>query len=765
MNDKKADDKEIEENNNQTSAANNIEQHSSSDRSAPRPNDNYYYNKDEEEEDDDDDDREPGELVIKEDPTEDEEIETASNDVMSQSEDGRRTASSTIESIFSSKSNQDQYEAKISEASIRAAYDQMASDRALSTFNSSGVHSTMLSHSQHPSISSLHSVLDSVNSNLTRHQFEQTIAEASASNLLSSSTIASDLRCSLCGTYSVNRLEALHHARKLCPALPQISSAQEGLQEVLISGLASKLQRIASTSSTHHQASLQQNLAHFQQQQLQQHIQQQRNFSSRGSSSYKDEESGSDVDIGCNGQMVVDIEENSRDGRKVRSRSHIRGEHLDILRPLYIQNPRPKKEEIISIANRLGFPARVVQVWFQNARARDRREGRTIPSTSSCSISASLANSLQNSASASYSNSVPMFRSYDLNSIVNNNVSSSFNEKLIVNNRNCSDATNPAMTSVSSPVSSVPVSSALSTLNISASSLYPSLLSEKAYANYRDNSVSHLSSQSLSNISYDCNSNSQSDQDSMPLDLSTKRSISPVSSPKASTTPVISPSHTSVSLLREYSPPHSPIKRESPSITACQDSEPLCLSSSNTVVMQPQTPLYTSFNTLTSPVRSKGVISPPACTSPVTNYSMPTAASTSSISISAIPGDGSSQVTSNGVSLSPFLSSPSTSYSLTKVNGNVMPSSAARAPLSSVSNLQTTASANSDQSSKLAQILQEAKLAMPSLYCSRESFDYSEKRSRVSLLLYFYDYCNISYIECVTYKMFNFVHNSDSSVI
>lgn len=36
--------------------------------------------------------------------------------------------------------------------------------------------------------------------------------------------------------------------------------------------------------------------------------------------------------------------------------------------------PRPKRDEINRLSRELNFPPRVIQVWFQNARARDRRE-------------------------------------------------------------------------------------------------------------------------------------------------------------------------------------------------------------------------------------------------------------------------------------------------------------------------------------------------------------------------------------------------------
>ncbi|XP_043527729.1 zinc finger E-box-binding homeobox 1 [Frieseomelitta varia] len=66
-------------------------------------------------------------------------------------------------------------------------------------------------------------------------------------------------------------------------------------------------------------------------------------------------------------------------GRRVRARSLIDDEQLAVLKGYYAINPRPKKEEIIRIANYINFPTRVVQVWFQNSRARDRRESKIPP--------------------------------------------------------------------------------------------------------------------------------------------------------------------------------------------------------------------------------------------------------------------------------------------------------------------------------------------------------------------------------------------------
>ena len=64
--------------------------------------------------------------------------------------------------------------------------------------------------------------------------------------------------------------------------------------------------------------------------------------------------------------------------RKVRVRTLISDEQLLILRRFYIVNPRPKREELEKVAAQIGHPFKVVKVWFQNSRARDRREGKPL---------------------------------------------------------------------------------------------------------------------------------------------------------------------------------------------------------------------------------------------------------------------------------------------------------------------------------------------------------------------------------------------------
>ena len=84
-------------------------------------------------------------------------------------------------------------------------------------------------------------------------------------------------------------------------------------------------------------------------------------------------DSGNDQDLQFN---------NSGDERKVRVRTLISDEQLTILKSYYAKNPRPKREELERISEQIGHPFKVVKVWFQNSRARDRREGKPVTNMS-----------------------------------------------------------------------------------------------------------------------------------------------------------------------------------------------------------------------------------------------------------------------------------------------------------------------------------------------------------------------------------------------
>ena len=186
---------------------------------------------------------------------------------------------------------------------------------------------------------SLERVLGAVNSSLTRKQFDQTVAGAYVSEAAGQHApgLRSDglsLCCPLCGVVSSTALQALHHRTQACPYINQVSSAPD----------LNNMSKIVSPRAN-------------------------------GMHSFREDESGSESEhLNSADDRNEDVFSATDDGRKVRSRSHIRKEHLDILVPLYHSNPHPKKDDRERIARDLGFPVKVVSVWFQNTRARDRRE-------------------------------------------------------------------------------------------------------------------------------------------------------------------------------------------------------------------------------------------------------------------------------------------------------------------------------------------------------------------------------------------------------
>lgn len=63
----------------------------------------------------------------------------------------------------------------------------------------------------------------------------------------------------------------------------------------------------------------------------------------------------------------------SEDERKVRVRTAISEEQQNALKEYYAKNPKPGREEFRTIAQLLSLDSRVVQVWFQNNRSRERK--------------------------------------------------------------------------------------------------------------------------------------------------------------------------------------------------------------------------------------------------------------------------------------------------------------------------------------------------------------------------------------------------------
>ncbi|GMT24063.1 hypothetical protein PFISCL1PPCAC_15360, partial [Pristionchus fissidentatus] len=73
--------------------------------------------------------------------------------------------------------------------------------------------------------------------------------------------------------------------------------------------------------------------------------------------------------------------------KPLRSRSFLNENQLAILQTHYRRNAFPSKYELSSVAEQIGVNKRVVQVWFQNTRAKERRSSRSSSHQSSSSSS------------------------------------------------------------------------------------------------------------------------------------------------------------------------------------------------------------------------------------------------------------------------------------------------------------------------------------------------------------------------------------------
>nr|XP_024215380.1 zinc finger protein 1 isoform X2 [Halyomorpha halys] len=175
-------------------------------------------------------------------------------------------------------------------------------------------------------------ILETVNATVTKQLLAANMSSNSCSSGAPSPPSEESHSCRYCGKNFGSGIELHQHERYLC-------------SDERSEGLAAKLEGVVTVKQEENGCSTSEDEA-------------------RGSTMYTDEEIDTD-----------------HEGRKVRVRSQIAEEQLQILRGHYAVNPRPKREELARIAERVGFPVRVVQVWFQNSRARDRREGRllTVP--------------------------------------------------------------------------------------------------------------------------------------------------------------------------------------------------------------------------------------------------------------------------------------------------------------------------------------------------------------------------------------------------
>lgn len=104
----------------------------------------------------------------------------------------------------------------------------------------------------------------------------------------------------------------------------------------------------------------------------------------------------------------MQIHSGSEDERKVRVRTAISEEQQNQLKEYYASNPRPNREEFRAIAQQLVLDARVVQVWFQNNRSRERKLNNQSKQAQPGGFYANGTGPLNNNVSRKLSNGAPM---------------------------------------------------------------------------------------------------------------------------------------------------------------------------------------------------------------------------------------------------------------------------------------------------------------------------------------------------------------------
>ncbi|XP_060599407.1 zinc finger E-box-binding homeobox 2-like isoform X3 [Ruditapes philippinarum] len=90
-------------------------------------------------------------------------------------------------------------------------------------------------------------------------------------------------------------------------------------------------------------------------------------------------ESTTNGSVGSDEEDVEEIyrdTDSAADEKSMRIRTQFTEDQQNYLKSQYVLNPRPRKFELIRMGNKIGFSKRVVQVWFQNMRARERKYGR-----------------------------------------------------------------------------------------------------------------------------------------------------------------------------------------------------------------------------------------------------------------------------------------------------------------------------------------------------------------------------------------------------
>ncbi|KAK6029467.1 homeobox domain protein [Ostertagia ostertagi] len=86
-----------------------------------------------------------------------------------------------------------------------------------------------------------------------------------------------------------------------------------------------------------------------------------------------------ELEVVVGNEMINDAKTSPQDWRPLRSRSFLTDAQVAVLNTHFKRNPFPSKYELSAVAEQIGVNKRVVQVWFQNTRAKERRGNRLPP--------------------------------------------------------------------------------------------------------------------------------------------------------------------------------------------------------------------------------------------------------------------------------------------------------------------------------------------------------------------------------------------------
>ncbi|XGW27039.1 hypothetical protein V3C99_007545 [Haemonchus contortus] len=86
-----------------------------------------------------------------------------------------------------------------------------------------------------------------------------------------------------------------------------------------------------------------------------------------------------ELEVMVGNDVITDAKSSPHDWRPLRSRSFLTDAQVAILNTHFKRNPFPSKYELSAVAEQIGVNKRVVQVWFQNTRAKERRGNRLPP--------------------------------------------------------------------------------------------------------------------------------------------------------------------------------------------------------------------------------------------------------------------------------------------------------------------------------------------------------------------------------------------------